>query len=198
MKTKTLIVFTLLAVLLVSTMACGEGGKQEPTPTPTPTPAATLTPTGVETATYTNTEYGFSIEYPRHWDVEEGPMGFVVSFWGPSEVEGDYIININLVVAESPTRLTAEDVARLADMELKRQWPSYAVEQEYSTTINGEPAVVRIATVVDAYPGITVKDMQVYFAKGKTAYVVTCDATEDTYAKYQDCFETAVQSFKLR
>ena len=50
MKAKKLIVLGLLAILLLSTFACGDGG-EEATPTPTPTPTSTSTPTPTPTRT---------------------------------------------------------------------------------------------------------------------------------------------------
>lgn len=55
MKAKQLIVLTLLAIILVSTMACGRGGGQA-----TPTPTAGY-------LTYTDEANGFSISYPEDW-----------------------------------------------------------------------------------------------------------------------------------
>jgi len=57
MKTKKLIVLTLLALLLVPTMACGGAGEQEPTPGVTPTPGMTPTPTVTLTPTPTPTKH---------------------------------------------------------------------------------------------------------------------------------------------
>ena len=83
MKAKKLIVLALLAMLVVSTVACGGGGGEPaPTPTPaftpTPTPTRTLTP-GVtptptlppteEYLTYTDEANGFSISYPEGWKI---------------------------------------------------------------------------------------------------------------------------------
>lgn len=51
MKSKWLIVLALLAILLISTMACGEGGKEEATPTYGLTPTSTPTPTPQPTET---------------------------------------------------------------------------------------------------------------------------------------------------
>lgn len=77
MKAKKLIVLTLLATLLVSTMACGGGGEEQatptstaiatPTPTPTPMPSPTATPTAGYLL-YTDEANGFSISYPEDWN----------------------------------------------------------------------------------------------------------------------------------
>lgn len=54
-KAKKLVVLTLLAILLLSTFACGGGG-EEATPTPTPRPTPTLSPTATLTPHPTPTD----------------------------------------------------------------------------------------------------------------------------------------------
>jgi hypothetical protein len=54
MKTRKLIVLTLVAIVMLPIFACG-GGK-DATPSPSPTPAATLTPTSTPTPTGTTTD----------------------------------------------------------------------------------------------------------------------------------------------
>ena len=68
MKAKKLIAFTLLAMLLVSTMACGGGGGEEPTRTPGITSTPEVTPT-LEAGylTHIDEANGFSVSYPEDW-----------------------------------------------------------------------------------------------------------------------------------
>lgn len=73
MKPKKLIVLTLLAVLLLATLACG-GGEEEIAPTPTPTPTAPLveewSPDGIIKAReyYGANAYG---DYEIYWRSDE-------------------------------------------------------------------------------------------------------------------------------
>ena len=71
MKAKTLIVLTLLAILFVSTMACGRGGEQA-----TPTPGY---------LTYTDEANGFSISYPEDWNTmpQESLDAALIGFQDP-------------------------------------------------------------------------------------------------------------------
>ena len=91
MKTKKLMVLTLLAILLLSTMACGRGGEQA-TPTPgirprlTPTPAPTPPPTPTAGyLTYTDEANGFSISYPEDWNTmpQESLEAAIIGFQDP-------------------------------------------------------------------------------------------------------------------
>lgn len=65
MKTKAVILFPLVALLLLSTMACGGGGEPTATPTPGLTPTALLTPTPTTTPVPTPGATTYFPEIPR-------------------------------------------------------------------------------------------------------------------------------------
>ena len=116
----------LAALLLVA--ACAP--PLTPTPTPSPTP-----PPQMETLTYTDSEHGFSVEYPKDWDVQAGFMGPIVIFVGPVEEETGGAININIgatTPAESP-EVTLEEYARLFQLGVEED----AKEKSYHS-INGD------------------------------------------------------------
>jgi uncharacterized lipoprotein len=70
-KTKKLMVLTLLAILLLSTMACGWGGEQA-----TPMPGY---------LTYSDETNGFSISYPEDWNTmpQESLDAALIGFQDP-------------------------------------------------------------------------------------------------------------------
>ena len=66
----------------------------------------------VEGQTYHNAEYGFSCDFPKGWDVEEG-VGLAVMFAGPVEGDYDYMVNINIDVVELPYRYELDEFVNL-------------------------------------------------------------------------------------
>lgn len=66
-KAKVLILLTLLAILLASTMACGGGEGDQPMPSPNGGTEGALPTLHV----YTNSEFGYSIAYPKGWQFEQ-------------------------------------------------------------------------------------------------------------------------------
>ena len=147
--------------------------------------------------TYENKRYGFSIEYPEDWQLFYTQRN-VNGFQGPGK-EGFYL-SVATVVEELAEPMTAQEYAELDEDQLKTYTSSYNKLEEYQTTINAEPAVVRVFTAIfyKGWPEVTVKTKQVYLTNNEMAYVITCYALPTTYdeanAKY---FEHMVQSFKF-
>jgi len=50
----------------------------------------------METLTYTDSEHGFSVEYPKDWYVPAVFMATIVTFVGPVEEETGRAINVNI------------------------------------------------------------------------------------------------------
>ena len=85
---RCLVALGLAALLLVA--ACAPPPLTPP-PTPSPTP-----PPPMETLTYTDSEHGFSVEYPKDWYVPAVFMATIVTFVGPVEEETGRAINVNI------------------------------------------------------------------------------------------------------
>lgn len=155
-------------------------------------------PPEVEGQTYTNSEYGFSCDFPKDWDVEEGIGGLTVMFAGPVEGEYDYLVNINVIVDELLIRMELDEYIGLSDLQIRRQFPSYTVVQQYETTVGGVTAIVQVITI-DAIDsgGYPIKDAVATIIKGKTIYQITLDVTEDLYEKYRDEFALVISTFKF-
>ncbi len=156
-------------------------------------PVAPPLPT-VEGQTYHNSEYGFSCDFPKDWNVEEG-VGVTVMFAGPVEEEYDYMVNISIDVAELPIRWELDELVRMSDLQSKQLFPSYIVVQEYETTIGGVPAIVQVFTM--EVTGIPLKGAAATFLKGKTAYIIALGVTEDLYEQYRDEFALVITTFKF-
>ena len=156
-------------------------------------PVAPPPPT-VEGQTYTNSEYGFSCDFPKDWGVEEG-IASTVMFVGPVTGEYDYMVNISIIVEELPLKWELDELVRMSDLQTKQQFPDYVVVQQYETTIGGESAIVQVFTI--EVMGMPFKDAVATFLKGKTVYMITLDVTEDLYEQYRDEFALVITTFKF-
>lgn len=191
-----LIVLSLLLVFLagceVKPESAATPGKLEPTETPT-LPE-------IESETYTNSEHGFSLRYPKDWDVEEGLMWSIVSFVGPIVVVGEkeYMVSINVgsdKLAKSP-KITLKDYARLAGLTLKKSFENCKKVDERSATISGLPAIV--STWSEGSGADVFMHKQAYFLKQDVGYVISYGAPPAFHDQYVSCFELAITSFKLK
>jgi len=210
---KVAIIYTLGLIAVLAFVAL-VGCEQEPAPappepaplapTPAPAPVPTpepepqpLPPPAPETLTYINSEYGFSVEYPKDWIFEEGLMGVIVVLAGPFLEEEQFMININITSEDLPNfpKMSLEDYSRVSEMQLKKVAENYQEVDKYDTAIADCPAIV--CTFTSDYEGTAMMQTQIYFLKGNVAYVITYSATPQSHGQYYECFEGVVSSFKF-
>ena len=190
MKKPAILCAALLLVLLAAAPLVG--CQQEPAQEPPMASAA---------ETYTNSEYGFSVEYPEGWGMEEGLMGSVVMFAGPSVLDSAYLVNINLLVEQLPEspKTTLEEYCSLTELYLKEGLADYAKIEESSIEISGLPAIVRTVTLSVEYEGekLVLEDSQAYVIRDNAAYIITYDVPSEFHDEYADCFELVINSLRF-
>jgi len=178
----------LAALLLVT--ACA------PTLTPTPTPSPTPTPQ-METLTYTDSEHGFSVEYPEDWDVQAGFMATIVTFVGPVEEETGGAINVNIGAVDSAEfpEMTLEEYVRLFKLKLEENASNYEEVEEHDAAVDGLAAIVW--TWKEDLAGTTLMVTMAFFVKEDVVYAISYGATSELYDDYLDCFEVVLSTFKF-
>ena len=201
---------SVLAVLLVSLfMGCMSTPTFETTPAPETEPSPEAQPaseptpsqSSMDSATYTSSEYGFSFEYPKDWDVMEDYMGCTCVLYGPLVREG-YMVAISLN-AESltgfPTEVTFDDYWRMVELNSKRSDPTYEGIDKYDTIVGGEPAKLILCSTCYEFEGETIdlKDAYVAFVKDDTGYVITYDIPVEFHDQYYDSFELVLKTIRF-
>ncbi|MBA7585707.1 MAG: hypothetical protein GH159_00870 [Dehalococcoidia bacterium] len=153
----------------------------------------------IESLTYTNSEYGFSVEYPKDWDILEDYMGRVVVFIGPSVLEETYYININISIEQLSEEMTLEDYGITVESNTQMALPDYNKVDEYSTTIGGQPATVSTLTATVELEGTeyTLKDSCAIFIEDSVGYIITYDVPQEFHDQYADCFELVIGTFEF-
>jgi hypothetical protein len=107
--------FAILIVLALTVSAVGCGGEQNAT---TATTAADTSATSTTANNiYTSTEYGFTVEYPSDWAINDNipdylvASGAVAIFEGPEAPGYDYIAEIMIEAENLTVVATAEQYA---------------------------------------------------------------------------------------
>lgn len=180
----------LLASLLV---ACA------PSPTistPTPTPTTIPTPE-LETLTYTNSEWGFSVEYPKDWDVEESVEDAIVVFVGPFIEETGVPVNVRIGGGQLPAwaGVTPEIVVSQIKKRLNNAVGNYKEVDGYNTVADDITATVW--TLTGDIEGVTLMMTWACFLKDNVAYVVGYTATPESHGDYLHCFELVLSTFEF-
>jgi len=180
----------LAALLLVA--ACAPPMTPSPSPTPSPTPTPSL-----ETSTYTDSGHGFSVEYPKDWDVQAGFMGTIVIFVGPVEEETGGAININIgtTTPAEPPEVTLKEYVRLFQVGVEKDAKNYEKVDEYDAAVDDLPAIVWTWKEDLAVTTLTVT--MAFFMKEDVVYGISYGATSEVYGDYLDCFELVLDSFNF-
>lgn len=140
-------------------------------PTESP-PLPSVAPTGISDVTVnwntsTNSEYGFTIKYPKKidkypesWQHEEyGTTDFGVGFGTPSSKSGGYIWGVSVYVNGDMEALIKQMGSQFSDRKESRQ----------DITINGVPALL-VTVTTNQYPGWVSKN--VYIQRNGRVYII--------------------------
>jgi hypothetical protein len=172
----------------------------KPTPTPSTSPYS-LTPSvpQIETLTYTNPEYGFSVDYPAAWEVKEGWRDSVVTFKGPMVLEGaGYELHATTLIAIEQLRrdMTLQDYVMAIEAD---QQTSLLKSTYYRSTMGGVPAIVGEWTIDVNMENekIRLKDLVVIFIKDNVGYVIAYDIPLEFHDNYLKAFSMALRTFKF-
>jgi hypothetical protein len=150
-----------------------------------------------EGLTYTNSEYGYSVEYPEGWDVLEESEGALVLFTGPL-IEKAGGSARGKVVSENLTQspeVTHEEYVRQNKLTMGQMFSSLEVVDEYDAVVSGITATV--LTYTFEWQGITIKATNVVFIKDNIGYVIGYDAMLEYYDDYLGCLQLMMSTFKF-
>ena len=151
-------------------------------------------PLATETGIYSNEEWGFSLEYPKGWQVIEELLEGTVIFTS-SLAEGSTVI---IVIAEELPAFpepVLEDYVEMTESQMESELTDYGKVSQYSTTVAGEAAIVY--TVTWSLGTQAGKHTQAIFLKDRVAYRVSYAGTPESYDEDIDCFELVINSFKF-
>jgi serine/threonine-protein kinase len=158
----------------------------------------------VKMSTYTNQAYGFSIDYPSHWTVQEASPelpGVAAAFISPRENPLDgFSENVVIVIQDlSPKPMTLQQYTQTAVEQIR------AVFEEHMEIVDSSPMMMAgrsahklIYQGAERYGKKTLKMMSVWIVEGKVvAYQVNFGAAADEFDKYLKIVNPMVQSFSV-
>jgi hypothetical protein len=179
----------IAAALLAAVIIPAGGCQKAPAPTTT----------ALTGKAYTNTEHGFSLQYPAGWNADEGYEQAIVIFSGPV-IETGGAVNINITKEEftPEMKLLKAPLSDLIDasiVELGKITGDFQVLGQSETTVDGNAASKLVYSFV--LSGKTIQGYQVYTIIGDLIYVITYTSTPQSYETYVKESELVVNSFKM-
>ncbi len=188
-----------LVILLVLLAGCKQepAGPQAQVLSPWPLPSEE---TMNNSARYTNSGYGFSLNYcEEEFLPSEDFEGAVVAFAGPLLMDYAHRISIFIVAERLADNKTLEDYIRMNKQAGERTLLNYETVSEYATTIDGVPATVLVFTFTTGISGEAVmyKDMFAALVKDGLVYAIKYDVPAEFHDEYLDCFNLAISTFRF-
>ena len=145
---------------------------------------------GVLQEAYVNKEYGFSIQPPEGWTIQEDWFGAIVCFIGPTE--DDFAVNINIVSEE--TDMSLEEYVELSKQQIKDILNATIISGGSRTIKNHEAYEIVLTWTMGAH---NLKQKQVYLIEKGRAYIITCTASQSNYDSYVSTFDESINTFEF-
>ena len=171
-----------------------------PTPTrpPTATPRPTPTPAGPQLATYTNDQYGYTIDYPRGWRVDQD-TGSVVVF-----VSGDGGAFLEILAESISSDWSLGQFIENYRLRTTRRAPSWddyretSIKGEFRGAINYIHQEFRRKETASSCTenGVSHLYRSMFFPVRLNGFVVTMSICEDSLRRYGPVREAVLTSFE--
>jgi hypothetical protein len=176
-----------VAVLSLALLAGACDGETPPAPTTTGAPAGT--------ERYENTEFGFTLDYPEGWVVNEEQPGAEVFIFNQESAQDGFGENLGVGVEELPGEITLEQYTQATMRNLEAGLGEFQVAEEGPTTIGGVPAY---SIEYEAeQQGQLYTFLQTWLVEGQTAYVLTYTGQGEEFGTYRPEAESIIDSFRV-
>lgn len=143
-----------------------------------------------EVQAYKNGRYGFSIDPPSAWTVDDTISYAAVVFYGPTE--NGFRTNMNVQVESTGLSLEGYIAAGRQQLQIL---PGYNLISEGSRQVNGINAYEFVFTIVSS--GITVQEKEVVLITGGKAFVMAYGSSPSAYQNHLAEFESSIQTFMV-
>jgi len=146
---------------------------------------------------YENAGYGFSIKYPKGWDVLEGNEGSIVGFLSPQEDDLDlFRENVNIAVEQlGPRKVVLLEYAAVAIRQLRGVFKDdVKILVSEKAFFAGRAAHKLVYNLVSTY---RLRIMHIWVFKKGSVYTVTYTADEGSFEEYLKIVQPVINSFKL-
>jgi eukaryotic-like serine/threonine-protein kinase len=162
--------------------------------TPTPTQA----PVNANFLTYSDSQYGFEIQYPKDWEKEEDVSSIAVRFRSPKEGTSDLLQeNVNVVTEDlQGQEVSLQEYTNLSIKNIQEYIEDFSVvEQGKMQVAKGDGYYI---VYTGTGNGLKLKFRQEWTLEGDSAYVVTYTAQEKDFSKYEKTAKEMMQTFMIQ
>ena len=154
---------------------------------------------------YNNEIYGFSMQYPKTWSLQENfyanvtlfgqniPMNAIVVLYKP--IQNNFRTNINIIVENTDLNISEYALLAKQSLPIALKFNNFIQLNEKNLTISNNDAYF----LEYAYnkEGYAIKVKQVYIIHKDRAYVITYTSLQNNFNESIDEFNEIINSFKF-
>lgn len=144
---------------------------------------------------YTNTEKGYSLEYPSDWKKSDVPQLDLVLFAPSKENNENPHASANIVSEKVGGSITLEQFYSESAANLKSALKDVQVEKSGSSALSGVPSKWVLYTHV--LQGVKFRVMQYFVVAEETIFLITFSSSAQDFDYYRPDFERIANSFKI-
>ena len=204
-----------LSILVVGILLLSGCAKPTPAPTPVPSPEPVIPAPFV---TYTDELGLFSISYPPKWELaislienyEQAMKELITSIESDAPVENvsvifiagipkgiGYLPSVNIIVESLPgNKGTLEEVVEEEVRAVKDMFEGYREFSRVKARAGGKDVVILDNEMV--IPSLVkTRNLQMFALTGKVVWIVTCKASPEEFADYEEDFHAIVRSLRI-
>jgi len=139
---------------------------------------------------YVNEDYGFGLNPPEGWTIEEtgGGLGTTVIFLGPTEDN----FSINMVISADTL-----DIGETLNSKVDEVTDMYASNENFSLLINDETTINGMNAYEIVYTMNILKQKMILVEKNAVVIILVYSALETSYNNYSTVFENSVNSLVI-
>lgn len=149
---------------------------------------------------YTDIGEEFSILIPKGWQIESNePLGVLASFINNQiDKEGEIPFQARIIVGYKsvPADVDLQELVKKQKETFLSTTQNPKIVDERDTGVGGLPA--KIVESSFTKEGGEWKTLTLFVVKNGKAYIIVATASNSTWSKYKDLFESCLQSFRLK
>lgn len=148
-------------------------------------------------APYDSEKGGYTVNFPKAWEVHEQKDGLIVTAVSPLTDKSDpFNEHVRIRAEDLLLPMTTEEYTKACLLAARRARADFQVLAAKQFTISGQPAAGFLWTHVQN--NTPLRELTVCYADGTRGYEVSCVVAADQAANYQGFFDEILRSFQVK
>jgi hypothetical protein len=150
-----------------------------------------------EPGRYYNEKYGFSVNFPSGWELQNGrEEGEVIMALSPFSDDQDLFQEcVNIVYESLPKKMDMDEYFNLSINNCRKELTDFELFEHGQASIGKYEAKRLVYS--NRFDTLQIKAEAYILMKGRKVYIITCSALPEQFDVYRDKFEEIAKSFRI-